>query len=95
MVMHNTVLLTSQNEKLFVKNQHQKQKQAQKWLYIAKEGILTDDEAQSLTEMSDNSDTVTVEETASGVQQHALLKCSVCSLLTHNAHTCSECQSNI
>jgi len=64
-------------------------------LYITKEGILTDDEAQSLIEMSDNSNTVTVEETASGVQQHALLKCSVCLLLTHNAHTCSEYQSNI
>jgi len=94
-MMHNVILFTSQNEKLFVKNQHQKWKQAQKQSYIAREGILTDDEAQSLIEMSNNSDTTAVEETASGVRQRALLKCSVCLLLTHNTHTCSEHWGNV
>ena len=93
--MHNAVLLTSQNEKLFVENQHQKWKWAQKWLYIVREDVLTDNEAQSLIEMSNNSDTTAVEEAASGVRQRALLKCSVCLLLTHNAHTCPEHQSNV
>ncbi len=45
MAMHNTVLLVSQNEKLFVENQHQKWKQAQKQLYITREGVLSDSEA--------------------------------------------------
>jgi len=56
MTMHNTVLLASQNKKLFVKNQCQKQKQAQRQSYIAREDVLTDSEAQSLIEMSDNDD---------------------------------------
>ena len=43
--MHNRVLLTSQNEKLFVKNQRQKQKWAQRQSYIARKDILTDSEA--------------------------------------------------
>ena len=92
MTMHNAVLLASQNKKLFIENQRQKWKQAQKQSYITREDILTDDEAQSLIEMSNNSDTMTVEEAVSGVQQRASSKCSVCSSLAHNAHTCSECQ---
>ena len=95
MTMHNTVLITSQNEKLFVENQHQKQKWAQKQSYIAREDILSDSEAQSLIEISNNSSTATVEETASSIQQHASLKCSACLLLTHNTHTCSKHQSNV
>jgi len=92
MTMHNAVLLTSQNKKLFAENQHQKWKWAQRWWYIAREDVLTDDEAQSLIEMSDNDNMTAVEETASRVQQWASSKCSVCLLLVHNAHTCSECQ---
>jgi len=95
MTMHNAVLLASQNEKLFVENQRQKQKRAQKQLYIAREDILTGGEAQILIEMGDNSSTAAVEEAASGVRQRALSKCSVRSLLTHNARTCPERQSNV
>ena len=92
MTMHNAVLLTSQNKKLFVENQCQKWKWAQKQSYIVREDVLSDDEAQSLIEMSNNSDMTTVKETVSSVQQHASSKCDVCSLLAHNACTCSECQ---
>ena len=45
MTMHNAVLLASQNKKLFTENQHQKQKWAQKHLYIVREDVLTDSEA--------------------------------------------------
>ena len=44
-VMHNAVLLANQNEKLFTENQHQKQKWAQRHSYIAREDVLTDNEA--------------------------------------------------
>ncbi len=89
--MHNAVLLVSQNEKLFIENQHQKQKWAQKQPYIIREGVLSDSEAQSLIKMSDNSNTVTVEETVSSIQQCTSLKYSVCLSLAHNAHTCLKC----
>jgi len=36
-------------------------------LYITREDILTDDEAQSLIEMSNNNDMTVIEKTASGV----------------------------
>ncbi len=94
-MMHNADLLTSQNDRLFTENHCQKRKWAQRHSYIAREGILTDNKAQSLIEISESSYTAAVEEAASGVQQCASLKCSVCSLLTHNAHRCSERQSNV
>ena len=45
MTMHNVILLISHNKKLFIKNQHQKWKQAQRQSYIAREDVLTDSEA--------------------------------------------------
>lgn len=95
MAMHNAVLLASQNEKLFAENHRQKRKRAQRHSYIAREGVLTGGEAQSLIETDDNSGTAAVEEAASGVRQRAPPKCSVCSSLAHNARTCSERQSNV
>ncbi len=95
MTMHNAVLFTSQNEKLFTENQCQKQKWAQRCLYIAKEGVLTDSEAQNLIDISESSCTVTIKEIVSEVQQWASSKCSLCLLLEHNACTCPECQSNV
>ncbi len=95
MMMHNAVLLASQNKKLFIENQRQKWKWAQKQSYIAREGVLSGGKAQSLIEMNNNNSTATVEEAASGVRQRASPKCSVCSPLTHNAHTCPEHQSNV
>jgi len=91
MTMHNRVLLVSQNEKLFIENQHQKQKQTQRQSYIAREDILTDSEAQSLIEIDESSHIAVIEETASKIQQCTSSKCSVCLLLAHNAHTCLEC----
>ena len=67
--MHNTVLLANQNEKLFTENQHQKQKQAQRCLYIAKEGVLTGNEAQNLIEIGKSSHMMAVEKISSGVWQ--------------------------
>ena len=92
MTMHNMIIFASQNKKLFVNNQHQKWKQAQRQSYIAREDVLTDSEAQSLIKMNDNNNMTTVEETANEVQQQASSKCSVCLLLAHNACTCLKHQ---
>ena len=59
--MNSTVLLASQNKKLFTENQHQKQKKAQRQSYIAKKGILSDTQAQSLIENRENSCTEVIE----------------------------------
>jgi len=93
MTMHNAILLASQNKKLFIENQRQKRKRAQRRSYIAREDVLTNDEAQSLIEIGNNDDTTTIEETTSEIRQRASSKCSVCSSLAHNARTCLERQS--
>ena len=67
--MHNMVLLASQNEKLFTENQCQKRKRAQRCLYIAREGVLTGNEAQNLIEIGESSHMVVVEKVSSGVWQ--------------------------
>lgn len=93
--MHNAVLLANQNKKLFTENQRQKQKQAQRRRYIAREGVLTGIKAQNLIEIGESSRTAAVEEAASRVRQRAPPKCSLCSSLAHNARTCPERQSKI
>lgn len=75
--MHNAVLLTNQNKKLFTENQHQKQKQAHRRSYIAREGVLTGSEAQNLIEIDESSHTAAVEEAASRVYYSSKLHQSV------------------
>ena len=67
--MHNAVLLTNQNKKLFKENQRQKQKQAQRRRYIAREGVLTGSKAQKLIEIGESSHTAAIEEAVSGIRQ--------------------------
>ena len=89
--MNSAVLLTSQNKKLFTKNQHQKQKKAQRQSYIAKEGVLSGTQAQSLIKNKENSCTEVIKGVESRIWQCALLKCSLCLSLKYTVYTCPEC----
>ena len=93
--MNSAVLLSSQNKKLFTENQHQKRKKAQRRSYIAKGGVLSGTQAQSLIENRENSCTEVIEGVESRIWQHAPSKCNLCSSLKHTACTCSECQSTV
>jgi hypothetical protein len=89
--MYSAILLASQNEHLLAENQYQKRKQEKKLLYIAKGGVLSGTEALSLMEKDDSSQNNGSADVQQKTQQRAPPKCSLCSSLEHNAHTCSEC----
>lgn len=61
-------------------------------MYIAREDILTDDEAQNLIEIDNNNSTPAIEETASEIRQRALLKYSIYLSLAYNARIYPERQ---
>ena len=93
--MHSAIFLAHKNERLYTKNQHQKRKKAQKRLYLAKGGILTGAEAQSLIETEKISRTEAEARDRGEVLQRAPPKCSVCQSLEHNARTCPEQQRTV
>jgi len=90
--MHSAIFLAHENERLRTENQRQKRKKAQKRSYLAKGGVLTGAEAQSLIETERISRTEAEARDRGEVRQRALLKCSVCQSLEHNARTCLERQ---
>ena len=92
LAMHSAVLLASQNDKLYIENQHQKRKRGQKRSYLKRGGILSGAEGQSLIDYRDSNRTEVVEDVLRGVRQRAPPKCSLCSSLEHNARTCLERQ---
>lgn len=87
LAMHSTVLLASQNKKLFAENQRQKRKRGKKRSYLKKGGVLTATEARTLVEVEKKA----IKKPSDIVRPQALPKCSLCSLLEHNARTCPEC----
>mgnify|MGYP003428884493 FL=1 len=94
MAMHSAVLLAHENKRLQSENQRQKRKREKRRLYIAKGGILTGAEAQSLIEREEISRTEVEARDRGEVRQRAPPKCSVCQSLEHNARTCPERQKN-
>ena len=61
-------------------------------MYIAQGGILNGAKAQLHIENKVVAHTEVAEVAEVGARQHAPPKCSVCSSLEHNAHTCPERQ---
>ena len=92
LAMNSAILLASQNEQLQIENQRQKRKRSQKRSYVARGGVLSGAEGQSLTENRENSRTEVVEDVPSEVRQRAPPKCSLYSSLEHNARSCPERQ---
>jgi hypothetical protein len=92
LVMHSAVLLTSENKRLQAENQRQIRKRAQKKSYLAKGGILTGAEAQSLIEQEQFSRTEAEVRDRGEVRQRAPPKCSLCQSLEHNARKCPKRQ---
>ena len=90
--MHNATLLASQNEQLLAENRRQKRKRAQRRSYIARQGVLTGNKAQTLIENGESSRTGATGEASSEIRQRALPKCSLCSSLAHNARICPDRQ---
>jgi hypothetical protein len=90
--MHSAVFLANENEQLRNENQHQKRKRAKPRSYIARKGILTGADAQSLIEKEAVSRTKAEARDRGEVRQRAPPKCSVCQSLEHNARTCTERQ---
>jgi hypothetical protein len=90
--MHSAVILVNENEQLRSENQHQTKKKAKTRSYIAKKGILTGAEAQSLIEKEAISRTEAEARDRGEVRQRAPPKYSVCQSLEHNARTCPERQ---
>ena len=88
LAMQSAVLLANENTKLHAENAHQKRKRAQKRSYIAKGGVFTGAEAQSLLENEQNSDVEVVESEVRETRKRALPKCSLCGSLEHKAPKC-------
>jgi hypothetical protein len=93
--MHSALFLAHENEKLRTENQRQKRKKAEKRSYLAKGGILTGAEAESLIEKESISRTEAEVRDRGEVRQRAPPKCSVCQSLEHNARTCPERQRTV
>jgi hypothetical protein len=87
--IHNAKILASYNQQLLAENKRQKQKRAQKKSYIAKGGVLSGAEAQSLIAARHNTQDQPVEEEATQRRQRAPPKCSLCGSLLHKANKCS------
>ena len=66
--MNSAILLASQNEQLQIENQRQKRKRSQKRSYVARGGVLSGAEGQSLIENREDSRTEVVKDVLSEVR---------------------------
>lgn len=87
--IHNAKILTSQNQHLLAENQRQKRKRAQKRSYIARGGVLSGVEAQSLIDIAREAQNVPTEDVPRERRQRAPPRCSLCGSLLHKANKCS------
>ena len=93
--MLSAVLLTSENKKLYIENQRQKKKRAEKRTYIARGGVLSGAEGASRTQAAQEGVVEGAAEAAEAAAeaaterpQRAPRKCSICYSIKHNARTC-------
>ena len=93
MAISSTVLLVSENEKLYIENQCQKQKRAKKRTYIARGGVLLGVEGASRAQAAQEEAVAVAAEAAVKRPQRVLRKCSMCKLTEHNARTCLRRQA--
>jgi len=92
LAMNGAVLLAHENEQLRNENHRQKRKRGSRRSYLAKGGVLTGAEAQSLIEQDVISRNTDEARDRGEVRQRAPPKCSVCNSLEHTARTCQERQ---
>ena len=92
MAISSTVLLASENEKLYMENQRQKRKRVQQRMYIAKGGVLLGVEGLSHAQAVQKRAVEGAVEAAAERPQRAVRKCSMCKLIEHNACTCPRRQ---
>ena len=88
MAMLSAVLLASENEKLYIKNQRQKKKRAKKRTYIARGGVLSGAEGASCAQAAREGVVERAAEAAAERPQRAPRKCSMCESTEHTARTC-------
>ena len=94
MAMHNAVLLINENATLCTENQRQKQKQSKSVAFIVQEGVLTVQEGQNHTQLTQNPVVMTEEQIASQSRTCASPQYNLCSLYEHTACTCVQCIRN-
>ena len=92
MAMSSAVLLASENEKLYMENQRQKRKRAQRRTYIAKGGVLSGAEGLSRAQAVQERAVEGAVEAAAERPQRAVRKCSMCKSIEHNVRTCPRRQ---
>jgi len=92
MAMSSAVLLASENEKLYMENQRQKRKRAQRRTYIARGGVLSGAEGASRAQAAQGGAAEGAAEVAAERPQRAPRKCSMCKSIEHNARTCPRRQ---
>ena len=93
MAMLSTVLLVSENKKLYIENQRQKKKRAEKRMYIARGGILSGAEGASRAQTAQEGVVEGAAEAATERPQRAPHKCSMCYSIKHNIRTCPRRQA--
>jgi hypothetical protein len=89
MAMHSAVILAEENQQLLAENKRQKRKRAQRRSYIARGGILSGQEAQSLIDIAIEGQNQPVILDTPQQRQRAPPKCSLCGSLLHKANKCS------
>ena len=87
MAMSSAMLLASENEKLYMENQRQKRKRAQRRTYITRGGVLSGAEGASRAQAAEGAAEVAAER-----PQRAPRKCSTCKSIEHNVRTCPRRQ---
>ena len=91
--MSSAVLLATENQKLRMENQRQKQKRATKRMYIARGGVLSGAEGLSRAQAVQKGAVEGVVEAAAERPQRAVRKCSICKSTEHTARTCPRRQA--
>ena len=93
MAMLSAVLLASENKKLYIENQRQKKKRAEKRTYIARGGVLLGAEGAFYAQAAQEVVVEGAAEAATERPQRAPRKCSMCHLIEHTARTCPRRQA--
>ena len=95
MAIASAILLTSENNKVYIENQRQKKKRVKKRTYIARGGILLGVEGASRAQTAQEGAVEGAAEAAVERPQRAVRKCSMCTSTKYTVRTCLRRQISI